>query len=98
MILNRGAPGGSEGLRVIASGERAIESIVGTDIVFERPATVVFLLEIQFDDTSAITCLPTGTSITSSGATKYTLSADGTTLSVRPQYSDAFDIEYLALG
>lgn len=97
MILNAGMSGG--GLQVIASGKHTIESILGEDIAFEQPAAVLFVIEVRYnDDVSTLTCLPTGTGVISGGNTKYTLAVGGKKLSVRPQYSDAFDIEYLALG
>ena len=98
MIVNTAASGGG-GLQVIASGKHTIESILGADIAFEQPAAVLFVIEVRYsDDVSTLTCLPTGTGVISGGNTKYTLAVGGKKLSVRPQYSDAFDMEYLALG
>ena len=98
MIVNTAASGGG-GLQVVASGKYTIESSFGEDIAFERPAAVLFVIEVRYnDDVSSLTCLPTGTGVISGGNTKYTLAVGGKKLSVRPQYSDAFDMEYLALG
>ena len=86
-------------MQVIASGKHTIESVLGEDIAFEQPAAVLFVIEVRYsDDVSTLTCLPTGTGVISGGNTKYTLAVGGKKLSVRPQYSDAFDMEYLALG
>lgn len=98
MIVNTAASGGG-GLQVIATGKHTIESILGEDIAFERPAAVLFVIEVRNnDDVSSLTCLPTGTGVMSGENTKYTLAVGGKKLSVRPQISRAFDIEYLALG
>ena len=98
MIVNTAASGGG-GLQVIATGKHTIESVLGEDIAFERPAAVLFVIEVRNNnDVSSLTCLPTGTSVISGGSTKYTLAVGGKKLSVRPAYSKAFDMEYLAIG
>lgn len=98
MIVNTAASGGG-GLQVIATGKHTIESVLGEDIAFERPAAVLFVIEVRDNDyVFSLTCLPTGTGVISGGNTKYTLAVGGKKLSVRPQYSKAFDMEYLALG
>lgn len=101
MILNSGAAGGGGGLSVIASGTRTIADKEDINITFEKPAAVVFVVELQRNGTSCLICFPTGTTTTSDSYTKFSLSTDGETLSVSPDKmapSVSFDIQYLAIG
>ena len=97
MILNAGMSGGG-GLQVIASGTRTIGR-QETNLEFEKPAAIVFVVELYRNGTPCSICFPSGTTITSEFDTKFSLSVDGKTLNITPQGStSSFDMEYLALG